>query len=59
MNNEHENIILILQGDLLSVFNAMWLSMDILMLSKCELFGLAVGISFMYELSAGKRQLRE
>lgn len=58
MNNEHENIIIVSHGDLLSVFNAMWLAMDIEMLNKCELFGFAGGVSFMYESDEGKRVIK-
>lgn len=58
MNNEHENIIIVSHGDLLSVFNAMWLAMDIEMLNKCELFGFAGGVSFMYESDDGKRFIK-
>ena len=38
MNNEYENIIIVSHGDLLSVFNVMWLHMDIEMINKSELF---------------------
>ena len=58
MNNEHENIIIVSHGDLLSVFNAMWLGMDIEMLNKCDLFGFAGGVSFMNETVNGKRVIR-
>lgn len=58
INNEHENIIIVSHGDLLSVFNAMWLDMDIEMLNKCNLFGLAGGISFMHESIDGKRIIK-
>lgn len=59
MNNEHENIIIVSHGDLLSVFNAMWLSMDVEMLNKSELFGFAGGVSIMYESSGGKRFIKQ
>src|SRR5471030_2522336 len=55
ISNEHENIIIVSHGDLLSVFNAMWLAMDIEMLNKVELFGFAGGVSFMHESADGKR----
>lgn len=58
MNNEHENIIIVSHGDLLSVFNAMWLAMDIEMLNRCELFGFAGGVSFMHESADGKRFIK-
>lgn len=58
MNNEHENIIIVSHGDLLSVFNAMWLGMNIEILNKGELFGFAGGVSFMNELADGKRFIK-
>lgn len=58
LTNEHENIIIVSHGDLLSVFNAMWLGLDIEMLNKCELFGFAGGVSFMHETVDGKRVIR-
>lgn len=58
LTNEHENIIIVSHGDLLSVFNAMWLGLDIEMLNKCELFGFAGGVSFMQEAVDSKRVIR-
>ena len=58
MINEYENIIIVSHGDLLSVFNAMWLGMDIEMLNKGEMFGLAGGVSFMQENAEGKRFIK-
>lgn len=58
MDNEYENIIIVSHGGLLSAFNAMWLSMDIEMLNRSELFGLAGGVSFMYETIDRKRIIK-
>lgn len=58
MANKHENIIIVSHGDLLSVFNTMWLCMDIEMLNRSEIFGLAGGVSFMQETSDGKRLIK-
>lgn len=58
MNNEHENIIIVSHGDLLSVFNAMWLYMDIEMLNRSDLFGFTGGVSFMLETIDGKRIIK-
>ena len=58
MTNEYENIIIVSHGDLLSVFNTMWLGMDIEMLNKSEIFGLAGGVSFMQETADGKRFIK-
>lgn len=58
MASEHEMIIIVSHGDLLSVFNAMWLGMEIEMLNKAELFGYAGGVSFMQESDDGKRFIK-
>ena len=58
MASEHENIIIVSHGDLLSVFNSMWLGMEVEMLNKSELFGLAGGVTFMEETASGKRVMK-
>ncbi|HHQ4317886.1 TPA: histidine phosphatase family protein [Clostridium perfringens] len=58
MASEHENIIIVSHGDLLSVFNSMWLGMEVEMLNKSELFGLAGGVTFMEETASGKRFIK-
>jgi len=55
MANDEENIILVSHGDLLSVFNAMFLGMDVEAINDCELFGLAGGVSYMFVNDEGKR----
>ncbi|MBR2409824.1 MAG: histidine phosphatase family protein [Lachnospiraceae bacterium] len=55
MANDEENIILVSHGDLLSVFNAMFLGMDVEAINTCELFGLAGGVSYMFVNNEGKR----
>lgn len=55
MENEEENIILVSHGDLLSVFNAMFLGQDVEAINTCELFGLAGGVSYMFVNDEGKR----
>ena len=55
LSNEEENIILVSHGDLLSVFNAMWLGLDAEALNRAELFGLAGGVSWMFRSDEGKR----
>jgi len=42
-------------GDLLSVFNAMFLGLPVESLNEFELFGMAGGVSFMFENNEGKR----
>ena len=54
MTGEDENIIIVSHGDTLSLFNAIWLGLDVEMLNKCDLFGKAGGVSFMHENSDGK-----
>jgi probable phosphoglycerate mutase len=49
-----ENVIIVSHGDALSIFNAIWLGLDVEMLNKCDLFGRAGGVSFMHENADGK-----
>ena len=55
MASEAENIIIVSHGDLLSVFNAMFLGLPVESLNGFELFGMAGGVSFMFENNEGKR----
>ncbi len=55
MANDEENIILVSHGDLLSVFNAMFLGLDVEAINTCEMFGLAGGVSYMFVNDEGKR----
>ena len=57
-NSPDENIIIVSHGDLLSVFNAMWLGLDVESINKAELFGLAGGVSFMIENNDGKHFIK-
>ena len=59
MGNEEENIIIVSHGDLLSVFNAMFLGLDVQSLNQAEMFGLAGGVSFMFENNDGKRFIKK
>lgn len=58
MASEHENIIVVSHGDLLSVFNAMFLRMNVEALNQVELFGMAGGVSMMSESAEGKRFMK-
>jgi len=58
MNDEEENIILISHGDTLSIFNALWLELDIEYLNKINLSGVSGGVSFLYQTSSGKRIIK-
>ena len=55
MASEDENIIIVSHGDLLSVFNAMFLGLPVESLNDFELFGMAGGVSFLFENNEGKR----
>jgi probable phosphoglycerate mutase len=58
MASEDENIIIVSHGDLLSVFNAMFLGLSVESLNEFELFGMAGGVSFMCENNEGKRYIK-
>lgn len=58
MASSDETIILVSHGDLLSVFNTMWLGLDVESLNKFELFGMAGGVSFLFENAEGKRFIK-
>lgn len=59
MSSPEETIILISHGDLLSVFNAMFLGLGVDSLNSIELWGLSGGVSFLAENSAEKRFLKK
>ena len=59
MGNDEENIIIVSHGDLLSVFNAMFLGLDVESMNQAEMFGLAGGVSFMFENNEGKRFIKK
>lgn len=59
MGNDEENILLVSHGDLLSVFNVMFLGLDVEFLNQAEVFGLAGGVSFMFENDEGKRFVKK
>ena len=56
--SQDEHIIIVSHGDLLSVFNAMWLGLNVESINKAELFGLAGGVSFMLENNNGKHFIK-
>ena len=58
MENDEENIIIVSHGDLLSLFNAMFLRMPVESLHTCELSGLAGGVSRMFVDDNGKRFIK-
>ena len=58
MAEEAENIIIVSHGDLLSVFNAMFLGLKAEALNAVDLFGFAGGVSQMIVKDDGKRTIR-
>ena len=58
MSDDSENIIIVSHGDLLSVFNTMFQGLDVETINNCELFGLAGGVSHMFENDGGKRFIK-
>ncbi len=58
MSNDEENIIIVSHGDLLSVFNTMFLNLGVESINNCELFGLSGGVSYMFENNEGKRFIK-
>ena len=59
MDNEEDNIIIVSHGDLLSVFNSMFLGFDVESMNKAEMFGLAGGVSYMLVSDDGKRVIKK
>ena len=58
VQSDAQHIILVSHGDLLSVFNAMWLRLPAEALNDMDLFGMAGGVSWMLEDNEGKRMIR-
>lgn len=48
VNSGDENIILVSHGDLLSIFNVMWLGLPVEAMNGIDLFGMAGGVSFFH-----------
>ena len=58
MENEEENILIVSHGDLLSLFNAMFLGLQVESMNTCQLSGLAGGVSRMFVDDNGKRFIK-
>jgi broad specificity phosphatase PhoE len=58
MASDDENIIIVSHGDLLSVFNTMFLGLSIETVNTSEMFGLAGGVSYMFENNERKRFIK-
>lgn len=59
MSNNEQNIIIVSHGDLLSVFNIMFLGLGVETLNTCEMHGAAGGVSIMLETDDGKRIIKK
>lgn len=57
LENEQEHILVVSHGDLLGVFHAMWLGLDVEALNHCELAGMSGGVSILRMGSDGKRRI--
>lgn len=58
MTNNEETIVIVSHGDLLSVFNIMFLGLDIETINEFEIFGLAGGVSHLIINDSGKRYIK-
>ena len=58
MSSDEENIIIVSHGDLLSVFNTMFMRLDVETINTSEMFGMAGGVSYMFENDEGKRFIK-
>lgn len=59
MASDDENIIIVSHGDLLSVFNTMFLGLSIETINTSEMFGLAGEVSYMFENNERKRFIKK
>lgn len=59
MTKDEENIIIVSHGDLLSVFNAMFMNLGVESLNNSEMFGLSGGVSYMFQNNDGKRFIKK
>ncbi len=58
MASEDDHIIVVSHGDLLSVFNTMFMGLDVESMDTFEAFGLAGGVSYMFINDEGKRYIK-
>ena len=59
MSNDEQNIIIVSHGDMLSVFNIMFLGLGVEALNSCEMHGAVGGVSYMFESDDGKRIIKK
>lgn len=57
-DEETATLIIVSHGDTLSVFNTMFLGLDVEALNKGELFGMAAGVSIMHITDDGRHTIR-
>lgn len=58
INNDEENFIIVSHGDTLSIFNVMWLGLDVKHLNKIDLYGVSGGVSFLNQTIHGKKIIK-
>ncbi|CEJ72046.1 2,3-bisphosphoglycerate-dependent phosphoglycerate mutase [Chryseobacterium oranimense G311] len=59
VDSAEENIIIVSHGDSLSVFNVMWLGLNVEMLNTIDLYGVSGGVSFLQQTIHGKRIIKK
>ena len=59
MSNDETSIMIVSHGDLLSVFNNMFMGLEVESMNTCEMFGYAGGVSNMIENNEGKRFIKK
>ena len=58
MNEDEATLIIVSHGDTLSVFNTMFLGLEVEALNRGELFGMAAGVSIMHITVDGRHTIR-
>ena len=58
MSNDETSIMIVSHGDLLSVFNNMFMGLEVESMNTCEMFGYSGGVSNMIENNEGKRFIK-
>ena len=58
MSNDETSIMIVSHGDLLSVFNNMFMGLEVESMNTCEMFGYSGGVSTMIENNEGKRFIK-
>ncbi len=58
MSNNEQTILIVSHGNLLSVFNTMFMGLSVEFMNTAEAFGLAGGVSYMFVSDDGKRIIK-